>query len=304
MLNSATSSPPSRDGSVSGEQNVNYTPKFNLPVINVPQFGVKAVHLELVTDLSKDAFLAAFNRFISRRGKPQNIYSDNGTTFVGACNDLKRFLKFNNPYIQSNLAELNINFNFIPPYSPHFGGIWEAAVKSVKTLLYRILNLTHLVYEELSTCLYQIEAILNSRPLTPLSTDPLDLTFLTPAHFLIGRPLMSVPYPPLQDVNINRLQRFQRIEKLRQHFWSRYTHEYIHQLQQKQKWHASSGKLEIGDIVLIRDASAPPLLWSMGKVIKLMKGSDGVCRVAEVQTKRGPIIRSFNNLCPLPVKQI
>ncbi|CAH2094093.1 unnamed protein product [Euphydryas editha] len=122
-------------------------------------------------------------------------------------------------------------------------------------------------------------------------------------HFLIGRPLMFVPYPPLQDVNINRLQRFQRIEKLRQHFWSRYTHEYIHQLQQKQKWHVSSAKLEIGDIVLVGNASSPPLLLSMGRKIKLMKGSDGVCRVAEVQTKRRPIIRSFNNLCPLPVNQ-
>ncbi|CAK1588212.1 unnamed protein product [Parnassius mnemosyne] len=266
-------------------------------------FAVKAVHLELVTDLTKEAFLAALNRFISRRGKPQNMYSDNGTTFVGASNELTRFLKANNIYIQANLAEININFNFIPAYSPHFGGIWEAAVKSVKTLLRRVLNLTHLVYEELSTCLFQIEAILNSRPLTPLSTDPSDLTFLSPAHFLIGRSLMSVPYPSLEDANINRIQRFQRIEKLRQHFWRRYSQEYIFQLQQKTKWHASSGELKIGDLVLVRDQNAPPLLWLLGRITKLSRGSDGVSRVAEIRTKKGLIVRSFNNLCPLPLNQ-
>ncbi|XP_041976437.1 uncharacterized protein LOC121731147, partial [Aricia agestis] len=201
------------------------------------------------------------------------------------------------------LPELQINFHFIPPYSLHFGGIWEAAVKSVKTLLRRVLNLTHLVYEELSTCLYQIEAILNSRPLTPLSTDPTDLSFLTPSHFLIGRPLLSVPYPQLENTNINVLQRHQRIEKLRQHFWSRYSQEYIYQLQQKQKWQTSSGKLQIGDMVLIKESNVPPLLWLLGKVTKLTKGSDGVGRVAEIQTKKGTLIRSFNNMCPLPIHQ-
>lgn len=264
--------------------------------------SIKAIHLELVTDITKEAFLAAFNRFISRRGKPQNIYSDNGTTLiVGAHNELSKFLNSNNPYIQSFLADLNINFNFIPPYKPHFGGIWEAAVKSVKTLLRRVLTLTHLNYEELSTCLYQIEAILNSRPLTPVSTEPSDLTYLSPAHFLIGRPLTSVPYPPLQDANLNYIQRYQRIEKLRQHFWSRFSQEYIYQLQHKTKWHTSHGELKVGDMVLVRDSTAPPLLWLLGRIMKLSKGTDSAARVAEVKTKKGLILRSFNNLCPLPV---
>ncbi|KAJ0182261.1 hypothetical protein K1T71_001630 [Dendrolimus kikuchii] len=223
-------------------------------------FAVKAVHLELVTDLTKEAFLAALNRFISRRGKPATIYSDNGTTFVGASNELARFLNNNSESLGFDLLEQGIKFKTIPAYSPHFGGIWEAAVKSVKYHLRRILTLAHLTYEEMSTCLVQVEAILNSRPLTPLSTDPSDLSYLCPSHFLIGRPLLSALHEDFLEKNINRLQRYQKVEKLRQHFWQRYSTEYISLLQTKTKWTHSSGKLEVGSLVLIKDRSQPPLL--------------------------------------------
>jgi len=79
-----------------------------------------------------------------------------------------------------------IEFKFIPPRSPHFGGLWEAAVKSAKHLLQRIISEASLTYEELETAVTEVEAILNSRPLTPTSSDPNDLTALTPGHFLIG----------------------------------------------------------------------------------------------------------------------
>ena len=101
--------------------------------------ATKAVHLELVSDLKKEAFIAALNRFTARRGKPQNIYSDNGTAFVGTFNELTNLLKQN---LSSNLSENAINFSFIPAYTPHFGTLWESAVKSIKHHLRRILNLT------------------------------------------------------------------------------------------------------------------------------------------------------------------
>lgn len=264
-------------------------------------FAVRAVHLELVTDLTKEAFLAAFSRFISRRGQPQRVYSDNGTTFVGAFNELSCFLKASSNDIASEVANKGIEFRFIPAYSPHFGAIWEAAVKSTKYLLRRVLSLSHLTYEELSTCLYQIEAILNSRPLTPLSTDPSDLSYLSPSHFLIGRPLTSVPRPEFNDRNIESLQRFHRIEKLRQHFWQRFANEYVSLLQQKTKWQTAGQDLKIGTMVLIRDANLPPLLWMLGRVTAVKPGSDEHIRVAEILTKKGTITRAYNNVCPLPV---
>ncbi|CAG9115038.1 unnamed protein product [Plutella xylostella] len=263
--------------------------------------SVKAVHIELVSSLTKEAYLAALNRFMARRGRPQTIYSDHGSNFIGGFNELSDLFRNSLSDIPTILSHDEIDFKFIPPYSPHFGGIWEAAVKSVKHHLRRVLALAHLTYEEMITCLNQIEAILNSRPLTPLSSDPSDLSFLSPSHFLIGRPLTSVPYPQVSDSNVHRLDRFQRIEFLRQHFWKRYCAEYVTLLQQKTKWLTSTGHLQVGSLVLVKDKTQPPLMWLMGRIVQLHPGKDGVSRVADIETKRGIIQRAYNNICPLPL---
>lgn len=262
--------------------------------------AVKAVHLELVTDLTKEAYMAALNRFVARRGKPRSILSDNGTTFVGSCNQLRRFLQTSN--IAYDVAQEGIEFNFVPAYSPHFNGVAEAAVRSTKHHLKRLLKLTHFTYEEMATCLTQIEAILNSRPLTPCSPDPLDFCALTPSHFLIGRSLTSVPHPQMTDRgNISRLERFQRVEYIKQHFWRRFNTEYISLLQQKTKWSTTSDNIKVGSLVLVKDKALPPLCWLLGRVVQVYPGSDGVVRVAELKTKKGTIRRAFNNICPLPL---
>lgn len=262
--------------------------------------ATKAVHLELVTDLSKEAYRAALNRFVARRGRPRTILSDNGTNFVGACNDLSKFLQGSD--VAHEIAQEGIEFRFAPAYSPHFNGLAEAAVRSTKHHLKRLLQLTHFTYEEMATCLTQIEAILNSRPLTPLSTNPLDFSALTPSHFLIGRSLMSVPNPQITVANINRLERYQRVECIKQHFWKRFNLEYISNLQQKTRWPASTnGDIALGSLVLVKDKALPPLCWLLGRVVQVYPGSDGVTRVADLKTKRGTIRRGFNNICPLPL---
>lgn len=264
--------------------------------------ATRAVHLELVTDLTKEGFIAALNRFTSRRGKPQSILSDNGTNFVGANNDLKRFLS--NFDVASEMALQNITFTFAPPYSPHFNGMAEAAVKSTKNHLRKLLSLTNFTYEELATCLCQIEAVLNSRPLTPLSCDPSDFSVLTPSHFLIGRTLTSVPSPQVPDTNISCLERYRRIDYIRQHFWQRFSNEYVSLLQQKTKWSVTTGQLQEGMLVLIRDKALPPLVWSLGRVVRTYAGVDGLVRVADLKTRRGIITRGFNNICPLPLEDV
>ncbi|XP_073955604.1 uncharacterized protein [Choristoneura fumiferana] len=206
--------------------------------------SVKACHIELVTSLSCEAFIAALNRFVSRRGKPQSITSDNATTFVGTCNELAKLLVQSD--LQGQMAQEGIEFKFVPAYTPHFNGLAESCVRSTKFHLKRLLQTTHLTYEEMATCLAQIEAVLNSRPLTPLSSDPSDLSALTPAHFLIGRSFSSIPHPQVTDTNINRLERFKRIELLKQHFWNRFSLEYVHLLQQRVKWQSSLRELKLG----------------------------------------------------------
>ncbi|XP_067217398.1 uncharacterized protein [Linepithema humile] len=99
--------------------------------------------------------------------------------------------------------------------SPHMGGLWESAVKAVKIRLIKIIGPTSLTFEKLTTIVIQIEAILNSRPLTPTSADPDDLEALTPGHFLIGRPFVAICEPDVADLKVNRLNRYQFMEQMR-----------------------------------------------------------------------------------------
>lgn len=186
-------------------------------------FSTKVVHLELVSDLTTDAFLASLKRLISRRGKPSRIYSDNATNFVDAKRHIGELYDFLNTKqaqesINHFLRDQQTTWSFIPPNAPHFGGLWEAAVKSAKFHLTRIVGTANLTFEEMQTVLCEIEAIMNSRPLVPLSSDPNDLIFLSPGHFLVGAPLNSLPTTDLSDLNTTTLLRWQLLEQMRQHF--------------------------------------------------------------------------------------
>ena len=159
---------------------------------------MKAVHLELVSDLTTDAFIACLCCFIARRGKPTLIWSDHGTNFVGAAREIKEFLEYlqcqkTQRAISEFCSVQNIEWKFTPERAPHFGGLWEAAVKSMKNHLRRIVAEIKLTFEEFTTVLTQAEAYLNSRPLVSLPSDEDGIEALTSGHFLIGRPLEALP---------------------------------------------------------------------------------------------------------------
>ncbi|XP_062537817.1 uncharacterized protein LOC134206142 [Armigeres subalbatus] len=172
--------------------------------------ATKAVHLEIVSDLSTDAFLASLRRFVSRRGMVQQIHSDNATNFHGAENELHAlYQQFQDQQVVKKIQQFcqvrEIQWQFIPPDAPEFGGLWEAAVKATKFHLKRIVGNVKLTFEEMATILTEIEAILNSRPLFSLSSDSSDPQVITPAHYLIGRPLNAPAEPSLEDIKVNRL---------------------------------------------------------------------------------------------------
>jgi hypothetical protein len=267
-------------------------------------FSTKAIHLELVSDLTAANFLNGLKRFIARRGMVANIYSDNATNFVGAQRDLRDvFLadKFGNIVLR-HLAEFNINWHFIPARSPHFGGLWEAGIKAVKGHIKRVIGQTSLTYEEMYTLLTGIEACLNSRPLCPLTEDPSDLNVLTPGHFLIGTAMTSPLEHQIVDVPQNRLTRWQHLEQMRQHFWNRWSKEYVGQLQERPKWQKgnSSAAIKEGDLVVLKEAT-PPLTWKLGRVTAVHPGADDIIRVATVKTDSGTTKRAVRNLCVLPI---
>lgn len=161
----------------------------------------------------------------------------------------------------------------------------------------------HLTFEEMQTTLCEVEAILNSRPLTQLSEDPNDFTFLTPGHFLVGTALNSFPCRDIQDINENRLTRWQRVEQMWQHFWQRWSLEYLHSLQERSKWKSSKGlQLEPGRLVLIKQQGLAPLQWSPGRVQEVHFGSDGIARTATVKTTKSSVARPLSRLAILPTE--
>ncbi|KAL0821094.1 hypothetical protein ABMA28_005724 [Loxostege sticticalis] len=262
-------------------------------------FVTRAIHLEVASDLSSDAYLLALKRFISRRGKPIEIVSDNGTNFVGVANEFAKFLSSCSPEIIEYATSQNIRFKFSVPHTPHFGGLMEAGVKSCKYHLRRVIGNSHLTFEEFSTVLAQIEAILNSRPLSPMSSDPSDFNPLSPGHFLVGRPLTAPATKDIADEPAHRLSRYQRVEQIRQQFWTRWAKEYISELQTRIKWRKNTTNLQPGTLVIIKDDRLPPLKWHLGRIIKTIPGKDGVCRVADIQTASGIVRRAFVKICPL-----
>ncbi|XP_015122306.1 uncharacterized protein LOC107044787 [Diachasma alloeum] len=195
-------------------------------------FTTKAVHIELVNDLTSEEFLATLSRFISRHPSCKTLHSDNATTFVGANRELQELYALLNTerhdeFINRHLAEQGIEWKFIPRVSPHCGGIWEAAVKSCKQHMKKVIENELLTHQQLNTLCVKIEGILNSRPFTPLSSDPNDFTALTPAHFLHGDISTDLPAPDWTETPSNRLSYWQHLEKIKQHFWNRWHKEYL-----------------------------------------------------------------------------
>lgn len=266
---------------------------------------VKAIHFELVTNLSTDNFIAALQRFASRRGLPSDIHSDNATCFAGGNNELAALRELFNSQLHKNKLEefcslKGIRWHFIPPRSPHFGGIWEAGVKSMKHHMKRVVGETKLTYEEMTTFLAQTEAILNSRPLCPMSEDPNDLTVLTPSHFLISRSGVALPEPSYADEKVGRLSRWQHIQYMQQHFWKRWSGEYLHQLQGRPKWNAGVKEFKVGELVLLIDENLPPQQWRRGRIVATHPGEDGAVRVVTVKTATSEFKRAITKVALMP----
>ncbi|XP_043062740.1 uncharacterized protein LOC122319478 [Drosophila yakuba] len=235
-------------------------------------FATKAIHVEVVSDLTTDSFIASLKCFIARRGLPSDIFCDNATNFAGANNKLESLKQFlfkdeTTKTIHYFCRSEFINFHFIPPRAPHFGGIWEAAVKSVKGLLNRTLR--------------------DTRPA------------LTPGHFLVGDALRALPELPPIDDSLDKLDRWKSVCALKHHIWSRWSHEYINELQVRTTW--TKTNLAVNDMVIVHEDNLPPQQWLLGRIVSTIAGPDNIVRVADVRTAKGIIRRPIRKLTLLPV---
>lgn len=241
------------------------------------------VHIEVVIDLSTAAFIASYRRFIARRGIAKNIHSGCGSNFIGAEKVITRnIMECNrkwNEEIAKELSEFRTNWHFNPPSAPHFGGLWEAGVKSVKHHVKRVMGSARLTYDEFETLLLQIESCLNSRPLTKLDSDP-NSVILTPGHFLIGESLMALPDHNSREQRVAIGDRWNYIQHLFQEVWRFWSADYLNLLRDRQKWRIVKANIKVNDVVLVKEDNVAPSAWLKGLVIEVYPDKQGAVRVA------------------------
>ncbi|XP_064635776.1 uncharacterized protein LOC135492958 [Lineus longissimus] len=263
----------------------------------------RMVHLELTHRLTTDEFLQAFRRMVNRRGICNTMWSDNARTFKSAGSFIKKvFVRANSiketeldtDALTTQLAAKGIEWKFIVERAPWRGGWWERLVRSVKESLRRVLGKALLRYTELYTVLTDVEAAINSRPLTTISDDSRDLEPLTPAHLALGRPLMGIPdvaEETWEAADTIVTQRYLYRQKLANHFWKRWQNEYLPSLTVRKKWETEKPLVEVGSIVLISEDRTPRGSWLLGRVDEVYMGKDEICRTVAVRTKKGVLKR-------------
>jgi hypothetical protein len=193
----------------------------------------RTVHIEIATSLNTSSFINDLRRFIARRGKPAKIFNDNGTNFVDAERELREAVaSWNSIQTKSFLMQENIEWSFNPPQASHMGGVWERMIWSVRKVLSGILRSQHLTDELLSTLMCEVEAILNSRPLTYVSDCAEDLDVLTPNHLLLLRSGPTTHPDKFVKKDLYVHQRWRQSQYLADEFWRRWLREYLPQLQE------------------------------------------------------------------------
>ena len=266
--------------------------------------ATKAIHFEVTEDLSTGSFLLCFERFISRRGCPSHVLSDNGSNFVGAARILGQptSLPYNLAEFSdkiSNFSPRNVQWHFIPARSPHFGGIWEAGVRNMKIQLRKLMDPFVPTLMELNHLAVFAEGVLNSYPLVPVYLDDGEkFQCLIPGHFLLGRPIRAHAEDLPNDPRLHSV-RWSTLHKECQQLWKRWHSSYLQSLQSKSKWTKPQENVRPGNIVLLKDETLAKGRWPLGRVVKMQPGPDGLVRVATLLINGKEYTRAIHRLVPL-----
>lgn len=253
----------------------------------------RAVHWELMTGMAASSFMLAFRHFISRRGVPSTIYSDNFLAFKHCA---RSFHSLTDATIQDLCSGHRIVWKFSVEKAPWWGGWWKRVIRITKETLRRALGRSSLSTEKLGTTLCEVEAVINSRPLTYLSTDDDGSYPITPAHFWLGKPKTWLPQDrgPLEPSSTNSelSRRWRHRQAITQSLWRRWRREYLLLL-----WSAHEAPshlphhLALGDVAIIHDKASTPMHWRLGRVAKLLPGRDGVVRACVLRLSTGQQIK-------------
>ena len=268
--------------------------------------STRAVHLELTHGLDVNSFLLAFRRFVGRRGLPATIISDNATTFRSSAKELKRITR--SPEVFKYLTENGVMWKFIVEKAPWWGGFWERMIRTVKSCLKKTIGRATLTQEELCTILVEIEAVVNSRPLTYVEDDREGISQpLTPSHLVNGRRIANTPSGEYFEVVSNSetlTRRARHHRKLLSQVTKQWKKSYLTSLREthllRNKKHGKE-QITVGDVVLLKDDCSKRMFWKLAVVTELITGTDNKVRAAVIKVGDSPrpLKRSITHLIPL-----
>ena len=260
-------------------------------------FSTRAVHIEMLPSLETDTFINGFMRFISRRGMPSKVWSDNGTNIVGARTELSRSLRqLDRSKIVSTARRKDVEWSFNPPHASHQGGLWERMIRTIRHILVALLTPNARISDDvLNTIMCEIENLINSRPLTKCSDDVDDDAPLTPNHISLLKGNSSYPWCTTQVADTYR-RRWNHVQHVVEQFWRRWIREYLPELNRHQKWLNPLPNVKPGDLVLISDECTPRGAWPLGLITETKIGRDGLVLSAKVRTKSTHLVRPITKL--------
>ena len=252
-------------------------------------------------DLTSDSIIQAFTRFVSRRGAPIEVFSDNGTNFRGAETEIKVALsEWNSDRISTCLRRRGVQWYFNPPLASHAGGVWERMIRSIRKILRFLLGNQLVDDQTLLTFIAEVEKILNDRPLVPPPSVPRDPEPLSPRKLLLLRPNMCCHPDKMHGVNDQYGgKRWRQAQYLADMFWKRWIREYLPTLQVRQKWLEKRPNLAVGDYVLLVDENCPRGRWPKGVIQEVFPDRHGVVRHVTVKTATTSLRRDIRKLCLL-----
>lgn len=228
------------------------------------------------------------------------LRSNNGTNFIGAEHELREAVgKWNHAQINDTLLQKGIRWIFNLPAGSHHGGVWERLIRSVRKVLNSVLRTQNLDEECLYTVFCEVEAIINSRPITKASTDPNDLEALTPNHLLLLKSKPALPPGVFQKEDIYVCRRWKQVQYMSDLFWKRWVKEYLPQLQECQKWQSTGRNFMPGDVVIIVDDSAPRNSWLTGRIVRADPDRGGLVRRVHIKTRSSYLDRPITKVCLL-----
>ena len=268
--------------------------------------AIRAVYIEVVYSLDTESFINALRCFIARRGRPEQMRSDNGGDFVKGEKGLHEALQaWNQVQIPEYLLQHDVKWIFNPPVASHHGGVWERCIRTVRKVMKALLKQQVLDDEGLNTLMCEVESIVNGRPITKVSDNPRDLNTLTPNHLLLLQAGTAMPPGVFSKEDNYTCRRWRQVQYLNNIFWSRWTREYLPSLQQRQKWSKPQCNLAVNDIVLLLGENTPRSFWPLARVLEVYSNrKDGLVRSAKVKTKTSVLVRPVDKIVLLEAAEM